>query len=558
MRDEDLQYLVQRVKELKLLEDPRIADWITNGPKPDFPNGRPDVILISTRAPKEPLSGGLAPAMREATYGQNVIWYALSRREKEPPETRLARALAMAAMDISIRSRHYDEAGFKVREIQALEDHYDDHYIGWANRVSWFVNHDLTDFAEQPTLWARHGNQHVNDMIARAIAEDVQHDSTVPIWFQDYQHPTLGSALRNHGLKNPLVYFHHTPWPSVETLEVMGPRTKAIYEETANALLECDAVVFQTSETLRRFLKTLGYRNPPDVDPYDGVIIPIHNQAGQHIRNVYVAHAPISINTKKVMEIVNSGVGIQSEAARELDEKLVAPFVFVGFERADPSKGILPRVKALEVLLQRRPEFIGQVQMMLVAEPSRTDINIYVDYAKEVGEYAEGLNTQYANPTLPPPVIFHNRNIPNPDLLHMMQSRPGQRRISCVSGFRDGKNLTAKEFAAVQKLDCAGPLIISSGVGAAPELKLNDKGALVYDPSETDDVTALADAMERAIDMEQAEVNRRAAAMQAQVIENDIGKWSGFHNNLFADISAGRYTPQAAARKVLQPRQLII
>jgi trehalose-6-phosphate synthase len=86
-----------------------------------------------------------------------------------------------------------------------------------------------------------------------------------------------------------------------------------------------------------------------------------------------------------------------------------------------------------------------------------------------------------------------------------------------VSSLHDGMNLVAKEFVA-SRFDEDGVLILSPFTGAARELT----DALLVNPYATDH---FADAIKKALEMPQAERQKRMQKMRQVVQENNIYKW---------------------------------
>ncbi len=87
-----------------------------------------------------------------------------------------------------------------------------------------------------------------------------------------------------------------------------------------------------------------------------------------------------------------------------------------------------------------------------------------------------------------------------------------------VTSLHDGMNLVAKEYVA-SRFDGDGVLILSSFTGAARELT----DAVLVNPYAPDH---LAEAIKTAIEMPQAERQKRMRKMRAIVRENNIYKWA--------------------------------
>ncbi|PZP57352.1 MAG: hypothetical protein DI586_00805 [Micavibrio aeruginosavorus] len=306
-------------------------------------------------------------------------------------------------------------------------------------------------------------------------------------------------------------------------------------------MTECDAVNFQTNETARRFMTYMGIKNPPQLDAYTEARF----DTGE--RELSIGHYPISIDTQDIKRKASGK--LVSAAAQEIAEKLTAPIKFTNFERADYSKGIEPRLLAYERLLQNHPEYAGQTQIVIGAEPTRNDIEEYRHYAERIREIAARINEHkewYHNGN--PPVILVYKQLPHADLIKLLPDT-----ICTVTPYRDGMNLVSKEFVAAQDPNKSGVLILSSGAGSAAELTMGGEGAVVYDPdgrklnsagtgwvnprTPDEGTEYIYRAMIEAIQMPQSERNRRCARMQAHLDTHDIGLWSRKHAELLGNLA---------------------
>jgi trehalose-6-phosphate synthase len=530
-----------------------------------------NVIVVATRAPKSPLSGGMAPAVKEACAAFDTkFWYAFGPEEK--PLTAVKRT-ALGAFNgyhkKTVRIDALTVEGFRVRQILPRQRVFDLQQNEFCNRFLWPLCHNLRKFINKDVKKDDFSaNWSANAIIAQRIVEDLGNDTTTPIWIHDYHHIGLAKELRLLGVKNPITYFHHIPLPELETLNnqhgedtKLNEKERWLFVDAMESLKYCNAIFFQTEEVVKRYYKIIGEKPPESIAAYEGHFINSpYNDSGK----VFVGHTPISINTEKVMKI-SEDVEMKTERGKELATQLTGKYVFINFERCDYSKGIRERVKAFQELLEKRPELKGQAQLVLGAEPTRGSIREYQEYADDVKRVVDEINKDEGTRCGDnPAIIFVNHNIPNEDVIrhmrnespkdelkriirklpHKIQQVDGQKIIGLVTPYEDGMNLTAKEFAASQDPENASPLVLSSGAGAAAELNLNGEGALVYPKIQNGDVSALVDAMEKAIDMPQEEANRRAVNMQNHLKEFSIQKWANFHKSIFERIKRGTFFPK--------------
>jgi hypothetical protein len=66
--------------------------------------------------------------------------------------------------------------------------------------------------------------------------------------------------------------------------------------------------------------------------------------------------------------------------------------VGVGVDRFDYTKGIEERLRAVEQLLERAPEWIGRFTFVQIAAPTRAGIEEYDQYQARVGSLVERIN----------------------------------------------------------------------------------------------------------------------------------------------------------------------
>jgi trehalose 6-phosphate synthase len=93
-----------------------------------------------------------------------------------------------------------------------------------------------------------------------------------------------------------------------------------------------------------------------------------------------------------------------------------------------------------------------------------------------------------------------------------------QARVALVTPLRDGMNLVAKEYVAMQDEADPGVLVLSRFAGAAEQMR----EALLVNPY---DIPATAQAIQRALQMPLDERRARHAALLAQIRAQDVHWW---------------------------------
>ena len=189
-------------------------------------------------------------------------------------------------------------------------------------------------------------------------------------------------------------------------------------------------------------------------------------------------------------------------------------FLGIGIDRADYTKGIPDRLRAVDRLLETCPEYRGKLLFLQVSVPSRTHIGEYRRLNEEIEHIAGEINAKWARGTWGP-IRLCNRHLPQAETmaLHRLSD------VCMVTSLHDGMNLVAKEFAA-SRTDNDGVLVLSSFTGAARQLT----SALLVNPFSVDE---MAEALRCALTMSRYERNRRMRALRKVVRENNIYQWAG-------------------------------
>jgi trehalose-6-phosphate synthase len=185
-----------------------------------------------------------------------------------------------------------------------------------------------------------------------------------------------------------------------------------------------------------------------------------------------------------------------------------------GIERLDYTKGIPDRLRALEHLLESRPDLQGRFTFGQIAAPSRSHLPEYQAVEDEIEGLVEHLNWRWGR-TDWQPVVFLKQHFGPVDMAAIQRLS----RFFIVNSLHDGMNLVAKEFVA-SRVDHDGVLILSRFTGAFRELD----DALGVNPFATHEI---ADAMHQALTMEPAERGRRMKRMREKVAYNNVYRWAG-------------------------------
>lgn len=377
-----------------------------------------------------------------------------------------------------------------------------DFYEGFSNSTLWPTFHYFSEFA---TYEQAHWEAYVavNEKFCAAVLAQAGPDDT--IWVQDYQLLLLPAMLRAARPEASIGFFLHIPFPSHELMRVLPWRN-----ELLRGMLGADLIGFHTFGYMRHFLSSVAH----------ALGLPAQNgriETGN--RSVRVDAFPMGIDYGRYAQAAASDEAKSHEARYR--EALRDTRVILSIDRLDYTKGIAQRLRAFDLLLQRYPEWRGQVSLIMLVVPSRDQVPQYAALKEEIDELTGRINAQYRTIDWNP-ILYFYRSLPLEELAALFRIA----EVALVTPMRDGMNLVAKEYVA-SRLDQRGVLILSERAGAARELS----DALIINPT---DMGQLTEAMHDALVMPEEEQVTRMAAMQALVKRYNVFAWTKLFLNQLA------------------------
>jgi len=391
----------------------------------------------------------------------------------------------------------YVRDGVTYATIDLRRQDFEDYYNGYANEVLWPLFHyflkGMRYTTEQHDAYER-----VNRTFAHKLFPLLQsHDL---VWVHDYHLIPLGRQLRDMGVRRPLGFFLHIPFPNIEMLRVLPT-----YAELLRDLTSYDVVGFQTQNDLRAFHSGIEHLFGADAIRSDGRV-----RVGDRVirADVFPIGVDVSAIQAEAMEAMTSDV------VRRMYDSLMGRQLLIGVDRLDYSKGLVERFSAYQHLLENYPDNLGRITYIQIAPLSRSDVRAYVEIRQSLEQAAGRTNGRFAD-TDWTPIRYLNRNFPHAMLMGLLRAG----NVGLVTPLRDGMNLVAKEFVAAQNPEDPGVLVLSNLAGAARELT----SAVLVNPYDT---RAVGNAMQAALSMTLPERRERHAAMLQVLKRNDIATWS--------------------------------
>ncbi|QNM81981.1 alpha,alpha-trehalose-phosphate synthase (UDP-forming) [Sphingomonas sabuli] len=443
------------------------------------------LILVSNRVstPKargdEVSQGGLAVALSAALRETGGIWFGWSGETIETFSGEINRQSA---------------DGVTIATVDLEPQDVDEYYNGYANRTLWPLFHYRIDLAEFDLQFGA-GYERVNDRFAATVAPLIEPDDI--IWVHDYHLIPLGQRLRRKGLRNPMGFFLHIPWPPYRLMTALP-----FHRRLVESILEYDVIGFQTSEWLdsfRHYLVTeMGLKIDGDILVYRG-------------RRIKLGAYPIGIDGAQLDRMVTTHNA--QEAFKTVRRSAPNQKTVIGVDRLDYSKGLIERFQGYRYFLEHYPDWHSKVFLLQIAPPSRGEVHTYEDIRKQLDELSGRINGAFAHVDWVP-IRYVNQAYPRDGLTGFYRASD----VALVTPLRDGMNLVAKEFVAAQDPEDPGVLILSKFAGAAEAMGR----ALLVNPHSKEQISK---ALERALTMPLSERRDRWEALNDVVRKEDVTAW---------------------------------
>jgi trehalose 6-phosphate synthase/phosphatase len=458
-------------------------------------------LIVSNRLPiqlniegKEvnvtPSVGGLATGLKSVHRDGDGIW------------------IGWTGLTASETSPEIDEIIQKELEkhqcanVKLTEEDLDGYYYGFSNRTIWPLFHYFTEYAEfSDEFWEAY--RRVNQKFADQVLAELKEGDTV--WVQDYQLMLLPALIKKASPETPIGFFLHIPFPSYEVF-----RTLPYRESLLSGLLGADLIGFHTYDYERHFLSS--------VSRIMGNAVSL-NTITVDERQVTVDSFPMGIDYERFSAFAKARKeesSSPSDLQKRLDlhqESTPDAKMILSIDRLDYTKGIANRIRAYEHFLDKYPQYIEKVRLIMLAVPSRSNVPQYQLLKKEVDELVGRINGKFATVSWTPIWYFY-RSMPFENLIDLYTSC----EVALITPIRDGMNLVAKEYIAT-RTDSSGVLILSEMAGAAKELN----EALIINLNDRD---MIADAIRQALEMPLEEQQSRNRFMQKRLERYNVERWA--------------------------------
>jgi len=453
-------------------------------------HGQAPVVAVANRLPVQhgdggwQLSpGGLVTALRPVMTSRSGAWVGWDGGTKGIPST---------LPDFSAQLRPVSLSAAQVRS----------YYHGFANATLWPLLHDAIEKPRFERPWWT-AYREVNAEFTRATLAALDEHPDALAWVHDYHLMLVPQYLREKRPDQPIGFFLHVPWPSPDIYARLPWRREILL-----GLLGADVVSFHTEPYRRNFVRSCE-RLLGDA----GVTARRTVLAMPDGRTVSTTVSPISIDAAEFTRHATEEA--TGREIIELGQQFAGRGLLLGVDRLDYTKGIVERLLAFEMLLERCPELRTSTAFLQVAVPSRDDVREYRNLRADVERHVGRINGRFTEPGQDVPVHYLYRGLPQQQLAAYYAVAA----TLVVTPLIDGMNLVAKEYVTVQQARrLSGKLVLSEFTGAAAELR----EAVMCNPF---DVEGLSQRIEYAIRLPASAGRSAIAAMARRVRSHDVHRW---------------------------------
>ncbi len=402
-----------------------------------------------------------------------------------------------------------------VRRIPLNAEQVKNFYYITSKEAFWPILHSFPEhFTYDSSDWENF--QNINRLFAEAACEDAAEDAL--IWIHDYNLWLAPGYIREKMPNVKIAFFHHTPFPAADVFNILHWRNAII-----DSLLCCDLCGFHIPRYVQNFVGAA--RSCREVEILETIPVPkAFTKVGTALaepemttklrykgRTINVDAFPVGTNPKNIREtVLTPNITDRVNKIRDQigDNKLI-----VSAGRVDYVKGAKEMLQCFERLLERQPEMVGKVNLVMTAVKAAAGMRVYQEAQQTIEQLVGQINGRFSSLGWTPIVLF-TEPIPQEDLLAFYKTAD----IAWICPLRDGLNLVAKEYVAAHGGE-NGVLILSEFTGSAVELP----DALLTNPYSS---TRMDECIDAALVMTPEEQAQRMAKLYKAICRYDVRQWA--------------------------------
>lgn len=359
----------------------------------------------------------------------------------------------------------------------------------------------------------------VNRLFAEKTAAEA--DLNAIVWIHEYNLWMVPGYLRQLRPDVKIGFFHHTSFPPADIFNIIPWR-----REIVGSLLQCDYIGFHIPRYVENFVDVARSHTPLKVLSQEncaGRFLTYSCALGVDLMTTAIETAsgkvrlgahPVGLNILYIQEIFRKEK--TQQALLEMAAQTRGKKIIISVERLDYVKGPLEKLRAFSQFLHDYPEFHGKVELINICTPPAEGMKIYERIQVELEQEVGRINGRYSNLDWTP-IRFFLRSVPFEEVIVYYALAD----ICWITPLRDGLNLVAKEYIAVQgqKERPTGVLIVSEFAGVSVELPY----AILTNPYDGKD---LKEGLLHALTMEENDRALRMKRLYEIVSHYDVEYWS--------------------------------
>ena len=394
---------------------------------------------------------------------------------------------------------HFDsDDPYTMQPVRISDAEVEGYYHGFSNRTLWPLFHCFNERAKfHKSDWEAY--EKVNIRFAEVTAAAAPEGGLV--WIHDYHLMLMPIYLRQSRPDLRIAFFLHIPFPPWDVFRLLP-----WHREILRRILGADLIGFHVDPYTDNFLDCVEHCLPARVDRQNRLI----EHGGRTTR---VGSYPIGIDFDFFANFSQSAPDFLRGSER----------VILGVDRLDYTKGIPQKLRAFERLLELHPEHRGQVVLLQLAVPSRSQVSEYQTLKKNIDEIVGRIGGRFATADWSP-IRYLYQSIDQEQLTALYRDSD----VALITPGRDGMNLVAKEYVACQVRE-PGVLVLSSMTGAAETMR----EAISVNPNDLD---GTAESIHRALTMDWEERRSRMTSLRRRERRDNVNAWVDSFVN---DASAG-------------------
>ncbi len=257
-----------------------------------------------------------------------------------------------------------DGPAYTLKRIWLNKEQVNGYYYGFCNQALWPLCHMVyTRPIFRQSDWEYY--QQVNKMFAEAVLKEIGQGRAF-VWIQDYHLALLAKYIKERRKDVICAQFWHIPWPNPEAFRICPMKKQILEGRLAN-----DMLGFHVRSYDQNFISTVENIIETRTDKERTSLI-------SHGHETIIRAFPISVDFQKINRDIDSAA-TKERAARfkeefSLDGKLK---IILGLDRIDYTKGIPERLRAIDRLLEKYPQYKERFVFIQFGALSRVHIAQY-------------------------------------------------------------------------------------------------------------------------------------------------------------------------------------